>query len=164
VSITPTDTDPLHEALIAFTGCVGESLVDICSYGLTIGETYVPFDPDPEDDCPDDVAACSQAWVRVMGVQPTHKGESFDDGDCSAVLRVELEVGVLRCVDVPEDGEAPTASDVLVGSLQAMTDMKAIYCAAMDCEVWDSIDSGTWSPSGPIGGQYGGIWTFSVEI
>jgi len=155
---------PLHDALIAFTGCVGSSLDDMCSYGLTIGETYVPFDPDPEDDCPDDDAACSQAWVRVMQVQPVYKEQSFDDGDCGAVLRLTLEVGVLRCFDIPEEGEAPTASDVLVAAMQSMTDMRAIYCAAMACEVWDSIDSGTWVPSGPLGGQYGGVWTFDVEL
>lgn len=159
-----TPDERLHNALIAFTGCVGESLVDVCSYGLTIGETYVPFDPDPEDDCPDDIAACSQAWVRVMGVQPIYKNDSFDDGDCSAVLRLSLEVGVLRCLDIPEGGEAPTASDVLVAAMQSMTDMRAIYCAAMACEEWDSIDSGTWTPNGPMGGQYGGVWTFDVEL
>jgi hypothetical protein len=100
----------------------------------------------------------------VTGVSPTYKTDGFGGDDCSAVLRIGLEVGVLRCIDVPEGGEAPTASDVLVASLQAMTDMRALYCAAMDCEVWDSIDSGTWAPSGPLGGQYGGVWTFDVEL
>jgi hypothetical protein len=156
-------SDRLNTALVMFTGCIGESLADICSYGLTIGETYVPFDPDPEDNCPDDEAACSQAWVRVMGVNPTDVPESFDN-DCSVDLRLTLEVGVLRCLDIPEDGEAPTASDVLVAATQAMADMNAIYCAAMGCDVWDSIDSGSWVPTGPLGGQYGGIWTFDVEL
>lgn len=155
--------DLLQDALIDFTGCIGEALVDICSYGLTIGETYVPFDPDPEDDCPDNVAACSQAWVRVMGVQPTAAPQSFGN-DCSVDLKLTLEVGVLRCIDIPEDGEAPTASDVLVAALQSMDDMKVIYCAAMSCEVWDSIESGSWTPNGPLGGQYGGVWTFDVEV
>lgn len=157
--------EALNEALAGFTGCVGEALDDICSYGLTIGETYVPFDPDPEDDCPEEDAACSQAWVRVMSAQPIYKEDSFDDGDgCASVMSLTLEVGVLRCLDIPEGGEAPTASDVLVASMQAMVDMKAIYCAAMACEVWDSITSGTWVPNGPLGGQYGGIWTFDVEV
>lgn len=169
--MTVTDSDDpvtadeaLHDALIAFTGCVGESLDDICSYGLTIGEVYVPFDPDPEDDCAEDEAFCSQAWVRVMSVTPTHVGESFDGGDCAAVLQLSLEVGVLRCLDTPEDGAAPSASQVLVAAMQSMSDMRAIYCAAMACEVWDSIASGGWNPTGPMGGQYGGIWTFTVAV
>jgi hypothetical protein len=113
MTTTPEEQEPsdaLQMALIGFTGCVGEAVSDICSYGLTIGETYVPFDPDPED------------------------------------------------------GEAPTASDVLVAATQAMADMQAIMCAALGCEVWDAIEVGEWSPSGPLGGQYGGIWTFTVEL
>lgn len=161
---TETGTDRLNAALIAFTGCVGESLDDMCSYGLTIGETYVPFDPDPEDDCPEEDAACSQAWVRVMAVNPSNVGESFDGSDCAVTLRLTLEVGVLRCIEIPEGGEAPTATDVMVAAMQAMTDMNAIHCAAMSCEKWESISHGAWTPSGPLGGQYGGVWTFDVEL
>ena len=161
VEVTPDER--LHEALIAFTGCVGESLEDICSYGLTIGEAYVPFDPDEDDECEDDEAQCSQAWVRVTTVQPTGQVDSFG-GDCGGVLRIGLEVGVIRCLEIPEGGHAPTASDMLVAAIQAMTDMKAIHCAAMACEVWDSIEVGVWTPDGPLGGQYGGIWNFTVEV
>jgi hypothetical protein len=159
----PEPDTRLQDSLIAFTGCVGEAVADICSYGLTIGEAYVPFDPDPEDDCDEDEALCSQMWVRVTGVQPVAVTDSFG-GDCGGTLRVDLEVGVLRCLEIEEGGEAPKASDVLVAATQAMADMQAIHCAAMSCEVWDAIESGAWSPSGPLGGQYGGMWTFSVEL
>lgn len=159
-----TPDERLIDALLAFTGCVGGALKGICSYGLTIGEAYVPFDPDPEDSCEEDEVACSQAWVRVTDVQPAPGSPEGWSGDCALALRMGLEVGVLRCLDVPEDGEAPTASDVLVAAMQSMEDMNALLCAAMGCEVWDAIRVGTWSPSGPLGGQYGGIWTFSVDI
>lgn len=154
--------DSLNVALVAFTGCVGSALEDICTYGLTIGEAYVPFDPDPEDDCEDDEAACSQAWVRVMNITPT-TSEGWDN-DCAVAMRIDLEVGVLRCLELKEEGEAPTASEMLEAAMQAMTDMNALYCAAMACDVWDAIDSGQWSPMGPMGGQYGGTWTFTVEL
>jgi hypothetical protein len=164
VSSDETLDDPLQDSLIAFTGCIGEALVDICSYGLTMGESYVPFDPDDEDECGEDEAACSQAWVRVAGVHPAFENQSFDGSDCSSVLSVDLEVGVLRCIEIPSGGEAPTASQVLLASLQSMEDMRAIYCAALGCDVWDTINAGAWTPSGPLGGQYGGIWTFSVDL
>lgn len=154
---------PLHDALVQFTGCIGSALDDICSYGLTIGESYVPFDPDPEDGCEDDEVQCSQVWVRVTDVQPTAVNDSFDN-DCATVLRIGLEVGVLRCVHIEEGGEAPTASDVLIAALQSMDDMNAIFCAAMGCEVWDQIDAGQWLPNGPLGAQYGGIWTFTATL
>lgn len=160
----PGLADALNEALISFTGCIGEALEGICSYGLTIGESYVPFDPDPEDDCEEDEAICSQAWVRVMAVTPSEASGTGWGGDCATVLSVDLEVGVLRCIEVAEGGEAPSASEVLLASVQAMADMKTIHCAALGCDVWEHIETGSWSPTGPLGGQYGGIWTFSVEI
>lgn len=64
----------LQDALIQFTGCIGEAMPDICSYGLTIGESYVPFDPDTEDGCEEDEAICSQVWVRVESINPLDSG------------------------------------------------------------------------------------------
>lgn len=164
----PLPEDPgerLNDALVAFTACIDGALDDICSVGLTIGETYVPFNPDEDDeDCDTDDVMCSQVWVRVTGVQPTANGVDGWDGDCGLELSIGLEVGVLRCLDIPEGGEAPSASDVLVASMQAMTDMKKIMCAALACEVWDALDVGSWSPLGPLGGQYGGTWTFTAAL
>lgn len=156
--------DAMNTALVAFTGCVGEALDDLCSYGLTIGEAYVPFDPDPEDDCDEDEAICSQAWVRVAGAGVDNVSEGWEPGGCGGEMTLMLEVGVLRCFGIPEGGEAPTATDVLVAAMQATTDMRAIYCAAMACDVWTAIDVGEWQPSGPLGGQYGGVWTFQVVL
>lgn len=155
--------DPLQDALVAFTGCIGEALEGICSYSLIIGETYVPFEPDEDDDCDEDGAACSQAWVRVTGIAPDAT-EGFDGGDCAAMLRVGLEVGVMRCTEAADNGEAPSATQVLGDALQAMEDMKKIYCAAMDCDAFEAISAGTWRPMGPLGMQYGGNWTFTVEV
>lgn len=160
--VAETGADRLNLALIGFTGCIGEAVADVCSYGLTVGDTYVPFDPDPDDDCDEDETACSQVWVRVKNVTPD--ANQAWDGDCAVTLRLDLEVGILRCIEIPERGEAPTASDVLVAATQAMTDMNTIFCAAMDCEVWESIESGQWTPVGPMGGQHGGVWTFTVEL
>ena len=157
--------DRLNAALMEFAGCVVSALEDICTYSVTIGQAYVPFNPDDDDDCDPDEAICSQAWVRVMNVQAVDQQYSFAGGDgCSATLRIQLEVGVLRCVEIPEKGEAPTATDVLVASMQAMTDMLAIQCAAQECDSFMDIQTGQWSPSGPLGSQYGGIWTFSVDL
>ncbi len=161
----PDDEDRLHMALVAFTGAIGEAVPDICSYGLTIGEAYVPFDPDPDDDCEEEDVACSQVWVRVAGGSLNKVTDSFGgQGGCGGVFGLEIEVGVMRCLEVPDGGEAPTASQMLEAALQMMTDMRNIQCAAMSEEVWDSITAGAWTPRGPLGGQYGGTWTFTVEV
>lgn len=154
--------DAINEALVAFTGCVTEALDGICSASLTIGESYVPFVPDEEDECDEDETYCSQAWVRVESITP-QSNDSWDDG-CAMTMTLNLEVGVMRCFTIPEGGEAPTATDVLVAAMQGMDDMNAILCAAMGCEVWAAIDAGTWQPVGPMGGQYGGVWSFTAEL
>lgn len=164
MSNTPDSPDPLLDGLVEFTSCIGAALEDICSFGLTIGESYVPFDPDPDDEeCDTDEAVCSQAWVRVASVNPAYAVDGFG-GDCGAVLTLNIEVGVIRCVEIPEDGEAPTATDVLVAALQSMDDMRRIHCAAMECGSFDTISAGAWTPFGPRGGQYGGSWQFTVEV
>ena len=45
---------PLIQALLKFTSCIGNALPDICSYGLTTGEFYVPFMPADDEDCDED--------------------------------------------------------------------------------------------------------------
>lgn len=161
----PPKDEILLDALLGFTGCIGDALLDVCSVGLTYGDSYVPFDPDPDDElCETDEQLCSQAWVRVTDVAPAPGTLETWVGDCAIELVVGLEVGVLRCVEIPEDGEAPTATDALSAAMTALRDMNDIHCAAMNCEVWASINSGGWSPMGPLGGQHGGVWTFSVTI
>lgn len=170
-----TLADQINAALIGFTGCIGSALDDICSYSLTFGEVYVPFKPDDDDDCGDDEEDwCAQAWVRVTDITPTPSPKGWDntpgggdgscEGACGMMWKIGLEVGVLRCYEIPEDGEAPSATQAMATAMQAMIDSTAIFGAAMNCEVWDSIDVGSWQPEGPLGGQYGGYWTFTVEL
>lgn len=178
VEETPPD-DRLVDALVAFTGCIANAVPDICSYGLTIGESYVPFDPDDDEPCTAEDVQCSQMWVRVENIVPTAiNEESFDGQQCDVTLSVNIEVGVLRCIEIPEGGEAPKTSEVLAAAITAMRDMQAIQCAALNCkttrtypngeetevDIWASIDLGTWAPLGPLGGQYGGVWTLTVEL
>lgn len=165
--------DKINTALVGFTGCIGEALEEICSYSLTFGEVYWPFSPDEEDGC-DEGEDCSQAWVRVTDINVAFNQKGFDsgpirddgscEGACGGTFRFNLEVGVLRCYDIPEGGEAPTATQVMSVAMQANIDMAAIYQAAMNCEVWESITPGSWQPEGPLGGQYGGYWNFTVEL
>lgn len=163
------EDERLHNSLVAFTQAIGEAL-GVCSYGLTIGQDYVPFEPDDDDGCDEDeedAVSCTQAWVRVESVVPTGGVSLIDGSDCDSVLRINLEVGILRCIVVEEGGEAPKAADVLGAAITSMSDMTAIYRAAVGPEapeVWDSITAGQWTPSGPLGGQYGGIWQFTVEL
>lgn len=156
--------DALNNAMAEFTGDIGLALEGICSFGWTIGDSYVPFNPDDDNDsCDEEEAVCSQMWVRVVQISPAVQDESWD-GSCSLVLQIELEVGVLRCVEIPEGGEAPTESGVLEAAMISMDDMNTIQCAGMSSEAFDSLTLGTWVPLGPSGGQYGGVWSFTAEV
>lgn len=161
--VAPQPGDRINEALVGFTGCLGDAFDDLCTYGFIVGDSYAPFAPDPEEEagCEDD--DCSTLWVRVTSINPLST-EGFDGGDCAMSMRVNLEVGILRCVEVVAEGESPTATEVLTYAMQAMKDMNKILCAAMDCEVWDAINVGEWEPLGPLGGEYGGTWSFSAEL
>lgn len=166
-----TPAQRLNDSLLKFTTCIANAVPDICSWGITIGETYVPFDPDEDEECTD--ADCSQIWVRVISVTPTNVPDGFGGNSCAVDLRIDIEVGILRCITIPDGGEAPTATDVHLASVQSMEDMLAIQCAALTCQdttdpenprdIWSAIELGQWTPAGPLGGQYGGIWTFTVE-
>lgn len=164
----------LQTALLKFTECVGAALTGICSFGLTIGDTYVPFNPDEDDEgCDEEDVACSQVWVRVDQANLANVQSSFAPGGCGGSLRLVLEVGVLRCFPIMEEGEAPTATDVMLAALESMDDMSKLLCAAMSCGateedpeggVWDEIVAGDWTAIGPLGGQYGGMWSFTVTL
>lgn len=166
--------DAINSRLIGFTGCIGSALEGICSYSLTFGEIYVPFKPDEEDDCDEDTEDdCNQAWVRVTDISVAYDDKGWDstpgngdgcEGTCGGTFKFGLEVGVLRCYEIPEEGAAPTATQVMSIAMQSMIDMSMIYQAAMNCEVWESIEAGQWQPEGPLGGQYGGFWNFTVEM
>lgn len=164
--VQPSGIERFQDAILAFTQCVGSAPDNICSYGFTIGETYVPFLPDEDTEAPCDYEdeMCSQVWVRIMNVSPAPETPTWAGDSCALSLVVTLEVGVLRCIEIPEGGEAPSALSVSAAGLQAIADMNALHCAAMGCEVWDAITTGSWDPIGPMGGQYGGMWTFTVEL
>lgn len=183
--LPPEDTDmpvpdsgPLLNSLTQFTGCIGNALDGVCSFGLIMGDNYVPFDPDEDEDCDSDEGEgpdCTQAWVRVMdiGVKSFAPGSGFDgnpDRVFGTTKTISLEVGVLRCISLPEEGKAFSTTDMLEGAVQSIEDMDAILCAAMNCrdedgeDLWTEITVGRWAPMGPLGGQYGGTWTFTVEL
>ena len=155
-------TDRLLDALTSFLTCMHAAVPDICSSSLIHGESYVPFDPDSDSDCSADDAACSQLWVRISNAAPLLQ-PGWHPG-CSIEMQMTLEVGVIRCIDIPEGGEAPTETDVFAAAVQSTTDMDALLHAALCCDVWTSLDSPAWSPLGPLGGQFGGTWAFTVTL
>lgn len=133
-----------------------------CFCGVIIGEDT--YDLSGIGDC--EGGACGQAWIRVtQAYMASDLGEQDTDGNnCSLELNVDLDIGVLRCLETPDRGEANTPEELLAAFRQQNADMLAVRRAVLCCDAVDSRDIilGLWSPQGPAGGIYGGIWTATL--
>lgn len=101
------------------------------------------------------------AWVGLNSIFPstTFPEPSESASSCSAPLAASVTVGVIRCYQVKTSGESEedmrTYMDLQMADMAAMR--RAILCCA-DIEGVD-VDLGTYSPIGPEGGIYGGMWS-----
>lgn len=133
-----------------------------CFCGILPGDSAVG---DYAGTCPE--GPCGMAWARLITSYPS-KGVGLVDegvGNCGNELGFDVEIGILRCFPYNEDPEQPpTAEEMLAAAEQQHKDMltmqRAVYC----CEAVPNKGSilSTYTPSGPLGGLYGG--TFMVMM
>lgn len=171
MSVTPQElpiADQINEAMAALAGCVFDGLDPVCAATIILGDTddgQDDFQPDDEDaDCDDD---CSRAWVRVNGAYPANGiGVANDEPNqsCETLIGMDLEIGIIRCVEIEKNGEAPTATNLLAASIQNIRDMVAIRKAVLCCTHFEDYQLGDWTPTGPDGGRVGGYWTLAVLV
>lgn len=136
--------------------------VPTCFCGVIPGDAAVG---DYAGDCS---TACGMAWVRLMTVYPaTVVGVPNEAaGNCSATIGLEIEVGILRCLSIPEDGEPPSAGELLAVTDLQTRDAMSIWRAITCCDainVRDSILS-AYQPMGPMGGLVGGAYTVRTML
>lgn len=165
MSETPQElplADRINADLAALAGCVCAGLDPVCACAIMVGSELYDFQPD--EDCEEE---CSRAWVRVAEAYPaTGIGiqEEATNANCEGMINLQIEIGVVRCIEVPSDGEAPTVSALLAASVQQIRDMVAIRKAILCCEHFEDYMLGTYTPIGPEGPQIGGIWTMAVLV
>jgi len=104
---------------------------------------------------------CGMAWVRLTTAYMANGvGQTADltPGNCSKELGVDLEIGVLRCIDV--EVESPPAAELLAQTEVQTKDAEAIIRALACCDAISSKDFilGGYTPMGPMGGYLGGMW------
>lgn len=148
-----TQLEALATCLCAEVG--GDTM---CFCGVIIGEET--YDMSGVGDCEN--GACGQAWIRVTDsfMASTLGVQDVEGGNCGLELNVALEIGVLRCLRVPERGESNEPEELLAAFRQQNDDMiamrRALYCCdAIDV---DDVVLGTFTPV-LTGGLYGGIWS-----
>jgi len=138
-----------------------DALPDVCFCGLVNGE-QAAFDYAGQD-CGDQ---CGMAWVRLITIYPSVSlGEpSIEADNCGKLLGFDVEVGIVRCVSVPdEEGNPPTPGMLLADTelqvADALTMRRAILCCVSSSK---DVRLGIYTPIGPSGGLGGGMWTASL--
>jgi hypothetical protein len=107
--------------------------------------------------------ACGMGYVRFAGVFPY---DSFPvptvDFHCAKPTAYALEVGALRCMPQPGDGELADPTTMIEVSLGQLMDAEALYRALKCCGLDIAVER--YQPVGPEGGCVGGFWTAYLAI
>lgn len=134
-----------------------------CFCGIVFGEAAAQS---YSGNCRD---ACGMAWVRLAAMYPMSAIGEQDTtlGNCGKEFGVDIEMGVMRCVNVGDErGNPPTQESLYKESLQAMADARSMYRAVYCCAAIDTMDVivGQYTPLGPAGGLAGGTVTLSAAL
>jgi hypothetical protein len=144
----------------------GRNEPDLCFCGVIPGEIADAGMAGFGGSC--ESGECGMAWVRLEAAYPAETaGEvSVTANNCGTFLGLDIEIGVLRCVDCGEDGEPPTAAALEKAVAKQLADMEAMRSAVRCCDALADIDYrlGTYAPVGPQGCVAGGVWTVSVTL
>lgn len=163
---------PLGMTLRAVLACLCEQLREdgrpVCRCCPYFGDK-----PPPADDCQCECAGgTGRAWVRLveLNTKPpmsstgsrTASGAACGPGSVGWFATIEM--GVYRCVDIPDDGigDCDTQSrEASAGWADAASLRRVVSC----CEALEDRDADDvrWRPSGPSGGCAGSTLTFTIN-
>lgn len=137
---------------------VADGLPEVCFCGVVPGSLAVA---DQIGDCGD---ACGMAWVRLEQLYyATQVGvPSGDPGNCTKPLAMNIEVGILRCVDA----EGLDQSESLQSTELQMADAECMLRAVTCCPALPGRDTviAPYTPIGPDGGVVGGALLLSTMV
>lgn len=106
---------------------------------------------------------CGMGYVRLAMVSPyqVFPSPAVDD-KCVLPTMWALEVGALRCMPTPHDGEVLDVGSMAEVAIGQMLDARALR-KAIKCCVPD-LGLGLWSPAGPNGACVGGYWAAFLDM
>lgn len=108
---------------------------------------------------------CGMAWVRLTTAYPSTVVGRVSDvvGNCGKGLGFEVEIGVMRCMDMDE--ESPSDAELLATTQQQLDDMLTMHRAVSCCAAIGSKDYilQAYRPIGPTGGFVGGTFTLLLS-
>ena len=134
-----------------------DGLPEVCFCGVVPGAIAVA---DQVGSCGD---VCGMAWVRLEQMYPavTVGVPNADPGNCGKALALDIEVGLIRCVE-----SEPDAADLLAATELQVADAECLFRAVRCCPALPSMDTvvAPYTPLGPDGGTVGGTLFVSVMV
>lgn len=160
----PPGSSALSALLLEVAACICATIdpdETFCSCGLAPGTQVAAH----LGECD---SGCGQAWVRLVraypadgvGVTPTNPSA------CGTFLGADVEIGVFRCLAVPDNGDPIEAGGLEAAALQQIDDLVTVRAALACCEALKDVDWAltTYVPHGPRGLIVGGLWNLSLVI
>lgn len=148
-------TDDLYSRLTELAACLCATIDGgdkMCFCGVMPGSDWYDLTGECE-------GRCGMAWVRLAGAYPSFTLPTpVTTLQCDAPIALQVEMGVVRCFDAPDSGQAPTAAQLATLMAQQHKDMLDMRKAVLCCDSFDEYIFATWAPIGPEGGIYGGTW------
>lgn len=167
---TPLSDSLVAPLLVSLRECVRAQLArsisgPVCRASLR-HSVVTPTMDGCDCECPE---GQGDAWVRLVRLEPdvsNDTGGGLQPSSCAPSWLAYVEIGVYRCVPLPEEGEALPEQTEHVISLDALSDMNALLRVLTCCptlrDTFTAVDF--WQPLGPSGGCAGGALQFRVAI
>lgn len=157
--------DPISTILADLSVCLCaqldmDGLPPTCFCGVMPGnEVALDYAGDCED-------ACGMAWVRLITSYPSVSlGNPVENpGNCSTGIGLEVEMGVIRCIDLGDGMEPPPKESLEASSYLQNADMMAMWRAVACCRQSKDWAIGQYTPMGPEGGVVGGTLSLSILL
>jgi hypothetical protein len=158
----PQEDTLLYPRLFDLTRCLCQEITDsglpdVCSC------TIVPGTQATADGTYGCENTSGLAWVRLAGIVSRQGAQQVTS--CVQQMTASVEMGVIRSMAVPENGEPLSEAELLAASQLQLADMAAMM-RAFCC--WTKLDHEgqllQYTPVGPQGGTVGGTWTVVVPL
>jgi len=157
--------DPIGAILSELATCLcaqilTDNLPPVCVCGVIPGSQV---SLDYAGDCDD---ACGMAWVRLVGSYPSVSiGQSLrQPGNCTAGIGAEIELGIVRCIDVGDGTNPPDPDNLAASAALQSADMMAMWRAVSCCRTSKDFAISAYVPYGPQGGLVGGSLALSILV
>jgi len=137
-----------------------DDLPPVCFCGVLPGDEVAL---DYAGDCDD---ACGMAWVRLTTAYPSVSiaTPAAIPGNCAMGIGIEIEMGIVRCLDVGEGGTPPEPESLTASAALQVADLMAMWRAVHCCQSAKDFVIGQYVALGPQGGIVGGTLPMAMLV